>query len=77
MSYLLLFVIPTYTYTINITATNGVGDSVISDEGMFMGAMESETSCNSVCVCLIRVHVYRQGAHVLLEMCMYNNTQRH
>ena len=71
--YLLFFVIPTYTYTINITATNGVGDSVISDEGMLMGAMESKTSCNSVCVCLIHVHVYRQGAHVLLEMCMYNN----
>ena len=58
MPYLLFFVIPTYTYTINITATNVVGDSVISDEGMFMGAMESEMPYNSVCVRVLYMHMY-------------------
>ena len=55
--YLLLHVIPTYTYTIKITATNRVGDSNISDEGVFMGAMDSELSCSSACVCVCVVCV--------------------
>ena len=70
MPYLLFFVIPTYTYTINITATNGVGDSVISDEGMYMGAMESEMPYDSVCACVIHMYMYIDREHIYYWKCV-------
>ena len=79
--YLLLFVKPTYTYTINITATNVVGDSVISDEGMFMGAMESEMSRNSVCVrvCVCRTLICKYTDRECLYhwKCLYKVYVQH
>ena len=68
--YLLLPVIPTHTYTINIIATNRVGDSVISDEGMFMGAMEGEMLCSIVYVCGCGCGGSNH-THIYMYMCVH------